>query len=432
MKLRHLTGRLAALFLALVIGLMPSLTVAAAPELLTGVKFTGVIDAVPAADDAPWQIAGQTVTVNAATRIRLIAGPAAAGKWAVVDARRLADDTLVALTITVVPPEVRLKGPITARPDDGIGAWTIAGQTIQVTAETVISERGGPVTVGSWAEVFAIEDPAGVLTAVRMRGVESAENIEVYGAIQAFSDASWTLSSIVVPANGDTHVVSEPQAGLLAHAVAAPQDDGSLLALVFRVTWQEIGRIRQPIVTTGVIETLPAEGLTGDWTVSGRVIQVTDTTVIIQIKGLVEVGARVHVMGWLSGDKIVATQITVLTSPSGTGRPFQLRGTIEAMPEHGVLGTWVINGQAIEITRQTRIHGAANARLGAPAEAAGLQTRDGVRLTTWLRIQDRSGPGPQPTTSVTPNPSRTPSVTPEPSGTPGGGGPQPSRTPGRP
>lgn len=432
MKLRHLTGRLAALFLALVIGLMPSLTVAAAPELLTGVKFTGVIDAVPAADGAPWQIAGQTVTVNAATRIRLTTGPADAGMWAVVDARRLADDTLVALTITVVPPEVRIKGPITARPDDGIGAWTIGGQTIQVTAETIISERGGPVTVGSWAEVFAIEDPAGVLTAVRMRGVESEENIEVYGAIQAFSDASWTLSSIVVPANGDTHVVSEPQAGLLAHAVAAPQDDGSLLALVFRVTWQEIGRIRQPIVTTGVIETLPAEGLTGDWTVSGRVIQVTDTTVIIQIKGLVEVGARVHIMGWLSGDKIVATQITVLTSPSGTGRPFQLRGTIEAMPEHGVLGTWVINGQAIEITRQTRIHGAANARLGAPAEAAGLQTRDGVRLTTWLRIQDQSGPGPQPTTSVTPNPSRTPSVTPEPSGTPGGGGPQPSRTPGRP
>jgi hypothetical protein len=89
------------------------------------------------------------------------------------------------------------------------------------------------------------------------------------------------------------------------------------------------------------------------------------------------------------------------------------------MPEHGVLGTWVINGQAIEVTRQTRIHGAAFARVGAPAEAAGVQTQAGVRLTTWLRIQDQSGPGPQPTTSVTPRASRTPTATPSPSRTPG-------------
>ena len=155
------------------------------------------------------------------------------------------------------------------------------------------------------------------------------------------------------------------------------------------------------------------------------------------MKGLAEVGARVHVTGWQVADQIVATTITVLTSPAGGGgRLFNLRGHIEALPENGLLGTWTISGQQVQVTRQTRIHGEEQVRLGAPVEAGGLQYQNGIRLTTWLRVRDMSGPGPQPsmtpgashTPSVTPRPMHTPSGTPQATGTPGDG-PQPTHTP---
>jgi len=141
----------------------------------------------------------------------------------------------------------------------------------------------------------------------------------------------------------------------------------------------------------------------------------------------VVVGAHVHVTGWEGDGHIVATSITVLASPSGSGNAFAVRGNIEALPQGGMLGTWTIAGQQVQVTRQTRIHGEQFVRLGAPVEAGGLQYQNGVRQLTWLRVRDMSGPGPQPTHS--PQPSRTPSASP--SGTPpsSGPGPQASQTP---
>ena len=108
--------------------------------------------------------------------------------WADVMAKRQADGTLLALKVVVRPPEIRIKGPISAKPEDpnGIGDWTIAGLTIMVTDKTKISDRGGPLDVDDWAEVYALRD--GVkLIAVRMRGIEIQPDVEIFGAIEAFS-----------------------------------------------------------------------------------------------------------------------------------------------------------------------------------------------------------------------------------------------------
>lgn len=415
--------RLLTAALLLIVLLAPAAPALAEADVAFDVKFSGVIDVVPAAAGEPWQVAGYTLAVNAATRVRLTKGPAAIGMWADVTARRQADDSLLALDIAVRPPEVRLKGPLTAKPDDGIGAWTVAGQTIWCTVDTVLSQRSGPVAVGQWIEIHAVEEPAGTLTAVRVRGIEATEDAEVFGALQSFSDTQWVLSSIPVTATVDTLVLGEPQAGLLVQAAAELTDAGGLSARVFKVAWQEPNGRRQPVQLTGIIEALPADGLLGLWTVDGQTVEVLPSTLIFQIKGLAQVGARVHVVGWQAADRIMATHVTVLASPSGSGRPFYLRGAIEALPEGGLLGTWTINGQQVQVTRETRIHGEQFVRLGAPVEAGGLQYRDGVRLTTWLRVRDMSGPGPQPT--HTPQPTRTPQPTP-------GAGPNPSRTPGPP
>jgi len=433
MKQRIIICALATILVAATAGLPLAAQAGAMTEAPFDIRFSGVITAVPAAPGEPWQIGGQTVITNSGTRIVLTTGRAAVGMWAEVTARRQADDTLLALQITVVPPEVRLKGPVESKPEDNIGDWTIAGQTIRVTQETRISERGGPVDVGCWVEVNALEEEDGTLTALRIRGIEAQQAVEVFGAIQAFSETAWTLSTIPLAVNEQTHVVSEPQVGLLAHALAELQDDDTLLALALQVAWQEPGRPRQPVQFTGTVESLPSDGLNGNWVVSGRQVEVTPATIIIQVKGLAEVGAQVHVIGWALAERIVAMQITVLRSPSGSGRPFYLRGLIEGLPENGLFGTWVISGQQIEVTRQTRILGAQHIRLGAPAEVGGLQYQSGVRLAIWLRVREMGGPGPQPT--HTPGPTSTPrpqpSHTPSPTHTPGRPGqtPNPSRTP---
>lgn len=413
-------SRLLSVLLLLALILVPSVPALAEPEAPFAVKFSGVIDVVPAAAGDPWQVAGYTVAVNADTAVRLTQGPAAVGMWADVTAKRLADDSLLATDIWVRPAEVRLKGPLTAKPEEGPmpWAWVVAGQTIRITEETSLSQRSGPVELGQWVEVHTVEETPGVLTAVRVRGIETLEDAEVYGAIQSFSDTQWVLGSIPVTATTDTLVLGEPKVGLLAHASVTLSETG-LTARVFKVAWQEPRGRHQPTQLIGVIETLPSDGLIGLWQVEGQTVEVQESTTLFQAKGLAVVGARVHVTGWQETDYIVATSITVLASPSGSGRAFTLRGAIEALPENGLYGQWTINGEQVQVTRQTRIRDEAQVRLGAPVEAGGLQYQNGVRVLTWVRVRAESGAGPRPTT--TPGPTRNP-----------GDGPKPTRTPGNP
>lgn len=402
---------LLAVVLLLAAVLAPALPAMAAPDATFDLKFSGVINAVPAAAGESWFVAGYELAADSATQIRLTVGPAVAGMWADVTADRLPDGSLLLTHIVVKAPEVRLKGPLTAKPEGGIGAWTVAGQTVLVTADTIFSLRTAPIVVGQWVEVHAIEAPAGVLTAVRMRGIEATEYAEVYGAIQSVSASQWLLSSIPVAATDGAIILGEPATGLLAHAACNLTEDGQLSARVFRVDWQEpTGRL-QPVAFSGIVQTLPADGLIGLWMVNGQATIVQDATQIFQAKGLVQVGAHVHVEGYRGAEAVVATSITVLTSPSGGGQMFHLWGNIEAMPQTGLLGTWTIAGVQVQVTRQSRIYGASQARLGAPAEAGGMQLRDGVRVLTWMRLREQTGAGPQPSVTPTPRGTGTPQAT---------------------
>lgn len=402
-------SRLLAAMLLLAVTLAPAIPALAESGPNFTVKFSGVVDVVPAVRGDPWQVAGQTLIVDDATQVRLPKGPAAVGMWADVTAKRQIDDSWLLTAISIRPAEVRLKGPLTAKPEDGIGPWTVAGQTIWCTEETSLSQRSGPVEVGKWVEMHAVEDPAGTLVGVRVRGIESTEDAEVFGTIQSVSATQWILSSIPVTATVDTVIVGEPQVGLLAHAAVELAGDG-LTARVFKVYWNEPTGRRQPVQLIGVVEALPADGLVGEWQVSGKTVEVSSATQIFQVKGLVELDARVHVTGLQVADRIVAASITVLSSSSGNGQPFTLHGNIEALPENGLIGAWTINGEQVQVTRQTRIHGEQYVRLGAPVEAGGVKYQNGVRVLTWARVRELSGTGPRPTEvpSPRPMPTRTP------------------------
>jgi hypothetical protein len=385
--------------LLLALCLVPVTSAAAAgSEPAYDVRFTGVIDVVPAEEGDPWTIAGYQVNVDEETRLRLTQGPAEVGDWAAVIADRDGEGDLVASQIVVSRPEVRLKGPIASIPDGRVGTWDVAGQDIVVTGDTRFNERGGPLVVGGWAEVYALEE-GGALTALRIRSIEFQEEVEIYGVIRAFSDTSWTLSTIDLAVDDATMATAAPQLELLAHAAATMGVNGSLLARTLRVFWQEPGGLHPAVQFRGTVETLPGEGLTGDWTVSGRTVVVTEATSIIQLKAVVEVGSTVHVVGWEVDGAVQAVQITVIAGEM-RGWVFYHAGNIEGMPPHGLAGEWTIGGHQVRVTQQTRVTGEQYARIGAPAEVGGVQLRDGERIATWLRIRKTDGPGPGP--AVTP------------------------------
>ena len=411
---RYFSMSLATILMLVALCLAPATTFAEGPGPAYEVRFTGVIESVPPESaegtwEGSWVVAGQEVTVSAETLVKPYAEgrPPTVGWWAAVIARRNTDGDLVASQIVSQKPEIRLKGPVNSMPegdaaDERTGTWVIAGQNIEVVEDTTFNERYETLGEDRWAEVFALEEE-GVLIAQRIRSVEFQEEVEIYGVIQDFTE-SWTLSTIELTVTAETIVTSEPKLGLLAHAAAQleeTEDGYSLTARNVRVMWQEPGGRRQPVQFRGVVEVLPSGGtLTGTWVVGGREVVVTDATVIKQVKGLVEVGSEVYVVGWEDGGVLQATKITVIAA-SWRGFAFYYAGPVEEMPQNGVVGYWTVTGQRVQVTQQTRVTGAEYARLGAPCEIGGVQRQDGVRVATWLRIRSSDGPGPGPTEPAT-------------------------------
>jgi hypothetical protein len=353
------------------------------------VKFTGVIESI---SENQWIVAGQEIGITGRTEIELAGGTKTPGQWADIMMERTDDSSWSALWITLRPPEARLKGPVLAEPASGIGAWQIAGQTIMVDATTRIDERLGPVNEGYWVEVYYIQDPAGVPQAVRIRGTEPLQFVHMVGAIQVFGQESWTLSGVRLAVDEATLVAREPRLNLLAHAEATLGEDGILLAQHCNPVWIEPGGARPELSFTGQVQALPPSGLNGFWTIDGRVVLVTPTTTIHQVKDLVEVGATVHVLAWEQGQQIVAIQITVL-GPSDGLEQIQYRwwhGPVEERPPQGLFGPWEIGGQQVQVTHQTRVQGAGQAHIGAPAEVGAVRRENGETIGTWLRA--RSGP----------------------------------------
>lgn len=407
---RHFSTYLMTILMLVLLCLTPAAAFAQDANPAYDVRFAGVIDEAPVDEDDPWVVAGYTVNVDKATVVHLTDGTLndddlqLAGMWATVIAQRDDAGNLLASQITVARPEIRIKGPITEIPDteDRTGTWVVAGQEIEVTVDTKLNERGGPLAVGGWAEVYALEVDGG-LTALRIRSTEFQQEVEIYGVIQAFSEVEWTLSTVVLSVNEETLSTGEPQLELLAHAAAVVQEDGSLLARNIRVMWQEPGGLHQAVQFRATVVTLPGEDMTGTWEVSRIVdgveetveVTVTDTTSIIARKGLISEGSIVHIVGWEMDGGIQAVQITLVdTDGIWKGRAFYHAGTIQDMPPgNGLMGNWTIGGQQLRVTERTRIEGAQYARVGAPAEAGGVQLQSGVRVLTWLRIREHDGLG---------------------------------------
>jgi len=143
---------------------------------------------------------------------------------------------------------------------------------------------------------------------------------------------------------------------------------------------------------TGVIESLPASGLVGDWTVSGKTVHVTSSTSIEQEDGRVAVGATVKVEGRLRSDNSVdATEIEVRQGAAGVGGDDgpTFKGTIETLPvTGGLIGDWRVGGRTVHVSATTRIEAEDGpVALGAFVEIKGTLRADGSMDATKIEVK---------------------------------------------
>jgi hypothetical protein len=128
-------------------GSLVALVIRVQPSPVDTETFTGIIYEM---GGSSWLIGNRRVIVDGSTQI---IGSPAVGKSAIVDVWRISGGPWTATRIEVEEPEepVFFEGIISAI---GASSWVVAGQTVAITENTVIT--GLPPQVGLYAEVVAM------------------------------------------------------------------------------------------------------------------------------------------------------------------------------------------------------------------------------------------------------------------------------------
>jgi hypothetical protein len=105
----------------------------------------------------------------------------------------------------------------------------------------------------------------------------------------------------------------------------------------------------------GTVESLPADGLIGDWVVSGRTVHVSARTKIIDRQHGVAVGMRVEIEGTAEPDgSLTAMTIKVLEEEEPPAE-IEFAGLVESLPADGLIGDWVVRGVTVHVSDETEI-----------------------------------------------------------------------------
>lgn len=142
----------------------------------------------------------------------------------------------------------------------------------------------------------------------------------------------------------------------------------------------------------GVIESLPASGLIGDWVVAGTTVHVTASTEIEQDDGVVAVGATVEVEGTADANgSITAEKIEVKeANDDDEFGQIEFEGIVQTLPATtGFIGDWVVSGLKVHVTTATEIEQEDGpVAVGAAVEVKGLLESDGSVTANKVEVKD--------------------------------------------
>jgi predicted outer membrane lipoprotein len=299
-----------------------------------------------------------------------------------------------------------LKGTIEALPSTGLtGDWTVSGKTVHVSSATRIEQEHGRVEVGAIIEAKGSFRSDGSFDAskIEVTGQASDDDGEMHfkGTIESLPSTTgfigdWMVGGRTVRVTAQTRIEAEigpVVVGAFVEVEGEMQSGGVFVATEIEVKSNVAGGDGRDELK-GTIEALPSSGLIGDWTVSGRTVHVSDSTIIDQEHGEAVVGAKVEIHGQVRADgSIDAQRIEVNPGSSGRGddrgTPVNFKGTIEALPSTGLVGDWTISGKTVHVSDSTRIkqqHG--QVAVGVRVKVKGRRLTDGSIDATMIQVKD--------------------------------------------
>ena len=151
---------------------------------------------------------------------------------------------------------------------------------------------------------------------------------------------------------------------------------------------------------SGVVQSMPVDGLIGDWKIAGKAITTDATTHIEQEDGKVGVGAMVEVKGAVQPDgslKAASLEVKIgaggSTPPPGGGDDAddgEFAGPIVTLPDGTLIGNWTVGSKTVIVVSTTALeqeHGAF--AVGAIVEVDGLPDASGAIVAS--RIETKTG-----------------------------------------
>ncbi len=310
---------------------------------------------------------------------------------------------------------MRVSGPITSLPETRgwIGVWGVGNTRVKVTETTKIDQSGGRVMVGALVEVKGVKQD-GIVVAreiVVKLNPPSGIPVKFTGKIEELPSTPgrigvWAISGRKVHVGSDTRIDEsrgKVTVGALVEVEGLGQNDGSIKAI--RIEVLPDGSAGIPVKFTGKVERLPdTRGRIGDWVVSGRIVTVTERTVIKQEHGEVMIGSIVEVEGLLqqndtvlasSQSYVLATKIEVKRNVDPPDVRVHFRGRIESLPDNNrLIGSWKVSGREVVVTVDTKLREeGAKFAVGVLVEVKGILSNGVVKALSIIAHCDPPSPG---------------------------------------
>jgi uncharacterized protein (TIGR03437 family) len=274
---------------------------------------------------------------------------------------------------------------------------------------TKIEREDGQIAVGAHVEVEGCLQTDGSIVAQEIEVKSDSDDEKEYSFTGTIDDlpattdrlGDWTVSGTIVHVSAMTFIKQDKMmvaVGVKVEVEGSRRADGSVDAYEIEVKY-DIGAGQ--VSFRGTIESLPdAAGRIGQWSVSGRTVNVTSNTRIKPDSMSVAIGNVVQVIGTINqqNNSIDATDIQVKFNYGNGGNFVQFYGVVEVLPgTPGQIGMWTVSGRMVNVDANTKIvpmgqgQGLSTLAVGSIVEIKGPMQSDGTINALKIKVKNRNG-----------------------------------------
>ena len=284
----------------------------------------------------------------------------------------------------------KVYGLVEDRPTEVVtGTWVIAGVAYTVTESTVLSTENGALEVGACVEVEVSEGDPTVATQISSEDMTKCTGdpgdggddggdgeTKVYGLLEDrptdVVTGTWIIDGMAYTVTESTVLSTENGSLEVGACVEVEVSEGDP-TVATQISTEDMSKCTgQPgddddheddyIKKYGVIEVRPEGVLTGTWVISGVTYTATESTEFETDYGgfMPEQCVKTVV---LSSEPTVLVRLSTV-EPYKCGGQHEddhsdhrdkFFGRVEALPEDGLIGLWVIGGKSISVTEETKL-----------------------------------------------------------------------------